>query len=151
MEIRRGVEADAAALTRLARVSKASWGYPDAWLREWEPELSISAEYIRHNAVFVAQDEGAEVVGVIALEDGPHGPEVSHLWVAPESQGLGLGRRLVECALEAARERRWSSLRILSDPHAQPFYERLGAVYVGQASAPVRGTDRTLPILRLEV
>ena len=150
MKIRRGVAEDAAELTQLARLAKASWGYPEAWLREWEPELDISADYIRLNAVFVAESEG-RLVGVIGVGEGQDGPEIAHLWISAESQGQGLGRTLVDRAKQVAEEEQWTSLRILSDPYAQPFYERLGAVQVGKVPAPVAGTERTLPVLRLEI
>lgn len=150
MRIRKGKGEDAAELTRLARLSKASWGYPGAWLREWESELEISAEYIQQNSVFVAESQGC-LIGVVGVGEGPEGPEIGHLWISPGSQGLGLGRMLVDRAREVAIQEQWTSLRIVSDPFAQPFYERLGAVQVGEVAAPVAGTERTLPLLRLEV
>ena len=150
MRIRRGKSEDAAELTRLARLSKASWGYPEAWLSEWEPELEITAQYIQRNVVFVAESE-SRLTGVIGVGDGAEGPEIGHLWISPGSQGLGLGRMLVDRAREVANQAQWTSLRIVSDPYAQPFYERLGAVQVGTVAAPVAGIERTLPVLRLEV
>ena len=78
-------------------------------------------------------------------------PEISHLWVAPKSKGLGVGRQLVKQALEVAKSRGWRSLRIVSDPNAQRFYESLGAAQVGEVAAPVGGTDRVLPVLRLSL
>jgi len=150
VRIRRGKSEDAAKLTRLARLSKASWGYPEAWLSEGESELEISAEYIQKNVVFVAESED-RLTGVIGIGVGADGPEIGHLWISPGSQGLGLGRTLVDSAREVARQAQWTSLRIVSDPFAQPFYERLGAVQVGTVAAPVAGIERTLPVLRLEV
>ena len=150
MRIRAGRVEDAAELTRLAQLSKASWGYPEAWLSEWESELEISAEYIQQNAVFVAESEG-RLIGVVGVGEGPEGPEIGHLWISPGSQGLGLGRTLVDRAREVAHEARWTSLRIVSDPFAQPFYEKLGAIQVDAVAAPVGGIERTLPVLRLEV
>ena len=41
-----------------------------------------------------------------------------------------------------AKENHWTSLRIVSDPYAQPFYERLGAIKVAEVAAPVGGTTR---------
>lgn len=149
--IRKAKNSEAQALTQLARRAKASWGYPDAWLREWAPQLTFSADYIDSHCVLVAQ-ESDRLVGVIALEDSGAGePEIAHMWVAPESQGLGVGRQLVKQALKAAKSRGWRSLRIVSDPNARRFYEKLGAVQVGEVPAPVDGTDRVLPLLRLPV
>ena len=147
--IRHAEPADAGKLTLLARRSKASWGYPESWLREWQSQLSFSAAYLRRHPVFVASN-AAEIVGVIALEDGVE-PELAHLWIDPVWQGQGLGRQLVRRALDAAGEIGWESLRIESDPHAQSFYERLGAIRIGEVKAPVAGTQRLLPVLRLLV
>ena len=150
MRIRRGVVEDAAELTQLAQLAKASWGYPDAWLLEWKAELQISEDYIRCNAVFVAESR-ERLVGVVGVADGSYGPEISHLWISAESQGRGLGRTLVDRAKQVAKGNQWTSLRIVSDPFAQPFYERLGAVKIGEVSAPVAGTARSLPVLRLDI
>ncbi len=111
--------------------------------------MKFSADYIDIYSVFVARN-GNTLVGVIALEDSGE-PEISHLWVAPESQGLEVGRQLVNQALEVAKSRGWRSLRIVSDPNAQRFYEGLGTAQVGEVAAPVGGTVRVLPILRLSV
>jgi hypothetical protein len=59
---------EAEELTQLARRAKASWGYPEAWLREWEPQLKFSSDFIDSYSVFVARN-GNTLVGVIALED----------------------------------------------------------------------------------
>lgn len=137
-------------LTRLAYESKASWGYPQAWMEEWAPELCITAEYIRDRDVFVAQSE-EDILGMVGMANGDNGPELEHFWLDPERQGTGVGRRLLEHAMLVAREKGWSSLRILSDPYAQPFYERFGAIKIGEHPAPVAGTARTLPVLRLDL
>lgn len=160
---RRARPVEASLLTDIARAAKASWAYPEEWLKEWAPELAFSAGYIASNPVFVVEvrdgsrdgvDEGAfdrEPVGVVALEDGKSGPEIVHLWVLPAYQGSGLGRILVERAVREAHARGWPSLRILSDPNAAPFYERMGAVRVGSHPAPVAGRPRELPVFSLPV
>ncbi|QXZ11498.1 GNAT family N-acetyltransferase [Pseudomonas sp. AO-1] len=59
----------------------------------------------------------------------------------------GHGRRLVEHALAVARGLGVSTLSVESDPSAQAFYERLGARHVRNASRPVCGEPRQLPVL----
>jgi len=149
-QTRRAREEDAEELTRLARRAKASWGYPESWQREWEPVLSFSAEYITSETVFVVESEGV-LIGVVAIREPAAGPEIDHLWVLPESQGCGVGRALLEQAIEVAKERGWVALRIESDPNAQAFYERMGASQVGEIEAPVAGVQRSLPVLRLPI
>lgn len=52
---------------------------------------------------------------------------------------------------KVAADHGWASMRVVSDPHAQRFYERMGAVQIGEVDAPVGGTDRVLPVLSLPV
>lgn len=137
-------------LTDLARASKASWGYPHEWLIEWAGELTITPEYLASASVYVARSDSG-LAGLVGVKDGDHGPEIEHLWVSPNAQGRGIGLALVRKAIQHAQERGWTALRILSDPNAEPFYERLGAVRVGDESAPVAGVARRLPVLSLPV
>lgn len=39
-------------------------------------------------------------------------------------------------------------MRIESDPHAENFYLRMGAVRVGETPADMEGVKRSLPLLR---
>ena len=137
--IRPARDDEGAALTHLARAAKASWGYPPEWLRAWEPDLELSAEYLQTAVVLVAEVDGV-LAGVIGLDTSAAGPEIGHLWVAPEAQRRGVGSALLEAGLDAARARGWRLLRIESDPFARPFYERHGATYAGEVDAAVCGT-----------
>lgn len=134
------------ALTRLARAAKASHGYPPAWLRQWEPDLAIPADYIRTHRVYVAERLGV-VTGVVALEERPVGWALEHLWVDPAAQNQGAGRALVLHALALARALRPGPVTLTADPGAAPFYERLGARPVGEQPAPMPGEPgRVLPL-----
>ncbi len=79
--------------------------------------------------IFVARRRG-EVIGTCAVM--PHGQDVLELvklTVAPDAQGLGLGRRLVETCLAFAGQRRARRLVLLSSSKldtALHLYERLG-------------------------
>lgn len=88
-------------------------------------------------------------MGVAALNDEGDQAELHHLWVHPTAQGTGVGRSLMEWALSEARSRGCSSVRVESDPHAVDFYRRFGAVRIGEVPAPVAGTERSLPVLRI--
>ncbi|MDX1429365.1 MAG: GNAT family N-acetyltransferase [Rhodothermales bacterium] len=150
LKIREAVPGDAAAATRVARAAKASWGYPEEWLREWEEELTITPTYIRDNSVFVAESSG-EIVGMVAVEVGPEAPEIGHLWVRPPSQGNGWGRALIARIRQHGKDLGWNHFRVVSDPFAESFYRRLGGVRVGEVDAPVNGSERRLPVMMLSV
>ena len=147
MRIRRARPDDAETLSRVAFRAKASWGYPREWLTAWDAALTVSEPYVREHGVFVA-DAAGRIAGFVAVEAGPP-PEIGHLWVDPEWQGEGIGRALVDRAVRFGRRRGWRSYRIEADPNAVPFYEKLGALKIGDVDAPVLGTPRTLPVLEL--
>lgn len=149
--IRRAVPRDAPALTALARAAKASWGYPPQWMEHWAPELLITPEYIEAHDVFVAALDGV-VVGMTAVEMDGNEASLGHAWINPGYHGRGLGAALVRQALAAASSRGVSTVRVISDPFAEPFYLRLGARRRGAVPAPMPGCpDRVLPQLEFRL
>jgi len=127
---RRARPGDAAALTQIALAAKQSWGYPDAWMAQWRPDLAIAPGYIDSWPVWVAELEGT-MAGFLGLvrEDGRW--QLEHLWVLPAFHGRGLGRALFAEAVKQARAVGAAELCIKSDPNAEPFYLKMGAVRTG--------------------
>ena len=143
--IRRATADDADALSDLAHRAKAHWGYPAAWMREWDAQLTIIPGYLEMHDVWVSDEDGA-IVGMCALEDRKDHWNMEHVWVDPAAHGRGIGRALVMHALDEARRRPAGVVELLSDPYATGFYERLGARRAGEVPAPMPGAkDRTLP------
>jgi len=62
-------------------------------------------------AFFVAMSDGLPL-GCVALKGGSDYAEIKRLWVSPSARGLGLGRRLMDAAEEAARSRSIKLLRL---------------------------------------
>ncbi len=89
-------------LTAVAHAAKRHWNYPEAWIREWREQLTVTPAYIDEHRVFLIEIEGT-VGGFYALRGNGPVVELDHLWVDPERIGQGLGRRLVEHALAEAR------------------------------------------------
>ena len=149
--VRRAITADAAGLTAVAHNAKRHWGYPEAWIRGWSDQLTVVPEYIAEHTVFLVEIEGV-LGGFYALRGSAPVVELDHLWVAPECIGQGLGRRLVDHALDACRAAGVRRIEIDSDPHAETFYEHLGARRIGKTPAPVEGQPRRyLPRMVLEL
>jgi GNAT superfamily N-acetyltransferase len=156
--IRRGVPADAEALTAIALAAKRHWGYPEAWIEMWRDDLAFTPGSFGQWDVFCAELAG-ELVGVCALsripagDDGDDGTgsgaEIEGLWVLPAHMRAGIGAALMARAVDEARRQGCRYLRIVADPHAAAFYERLGARPVGSVTSRVAG--RSLPLLRLDL
>ena len=149
--IRKAVPDDHSALTALAHRAKANWGYPASWIAEWKPALTISPEYIAQHCVEVAVDSRGQVVGMCSLENRGDHCELEHLWIEPDAQGHGIGSALVRRALSMALQLR-QPVRLVADPFATGFYQRLGAKVIGTRPAPMAGDEqRALPILQFDV
>jgi len=86
-------------------------------------------EFLARNGRFccTAEEEGHVVGSVMAGSDGRRG-YVYHLAVAPDRQGEGLGRMLMERAEESLREAgiEKAHLFIYADNPAIDFYSRVG-------------------------
>lgn len=150
INIRRAHADDAAALTEIAHAAKRHWGYPEAWIARWRDALTLTPAYIAGHAVFVAADaEGDRSRGFYSLAMREMDAVLDHLWIAPEWMGRGLGGELLGHAMRTARELGAARLEIDSDPHAEAFYRRMGAVRVGEVRADVDEVQRVLP--RMEI
>jgi GNAT superfamily N-acetyltransferase len=147
IHFRPAASADAEAATALACRAKASWGYPPEWLALWREALTITPEYLAMHQGLVAV-RGNDLVGICVLESRGEEASLEHVWIAPDHQGRGIGRTLVERALEVARDAGIAKVRVESDPFAEPFYLHLGAQRVGAVAAPAPGApERILPLL----
>jgi ribosomal protein S18 acetylase RimI-like enzyme len=135
-------------LSELARRAKASWGYPAEWLDEWRPQLTLRAADMGRLRIMVAELD-SRVVGFYALAARRTPWLLEHLWVDPEHQRHGWGRRLLSHALDAAREGGASAVEVEADPNAVGFYLRAGARIVGERPGVVAGQARRLPVLEL--
>jgi RimJ/RimL family protein N-acetyltransferase len=134
-EIRRARPGDAAALVELAETVGSE---PEGWLATDGSWRSVGEErrYLRtiarypHAAVFVAE-EGERIVGRLSLARDPN-PASAHvadlgLMVAASHRRRGIGRGLLDAAVQWARE---SGVRKL-ELHVLPHNEAAIALYEG--------------------
>jgi N-acetylglutamate synthase-like GNAT family acetyltransferase len=137
-------EADAPELTRLAVAAKRSWGHSADLIDLWLPDLEFTPESIRANRVTLAL-QGRQAVGVVSVSCCGTSAELEGLWVHPACFGQGLGKALFGKAVADAGAQGATSLLIASDPHAEGFYLRLGALPAG--TLPSTPAGRMLPRL----
>lgn len=149
LRIRPAKPEEARALTDLALASKAVWGYPAALRAQFVNELTITPAYIAGHPVFVAEtdQDGNNLLAVGALASITIDlVDLDFMFVAPDAMRQGIGRALFAHLCGTARARGFTGMKIVADPHALGFYERMGAVRIGdEESASVPG--RLLPVL----
>ncbi|MCF7688418.1 MAG: GNAT family N-acetyltransferase [Cephaloticoccus sp.] len=146
MNVLRAKPTDAETLSRIARSAKAHWGYPESWLQQWQVELTITPEAIKAHPTFIATDAG-RIIGVCMLKLAESTASIEHMWVLPDAMGRGVGRALFVQAEIEARSSGAVNLCIISDPHAEEFYIRMGAKIVGHLPARMDQTERFLTLL----
>jgi RimJ/RimL family protein N-acetyltransferase len=137
--VRAATPDDAQALTRLAEEVSAE---PEAWLisadGEWR-SVGDERRYLKavrrfpHAAVFVAERADGAIVGRLSVARDTH-PASSHvadlgLMVAKDARRQGVGRALLEAAVEWARAAGVRKLELHVFPWNEPaiaLYERFG-------------------------
>lgn len=134
-------------LTQIAHSAKSYWGYPSRWIELWRNQLTITSAYVQAHEVYVAVDEDGVVLGFYALAGAGEKRSLEHLWVQPSSFGAGVGRRLFEHATVRARKLGVNTLEIESDPHAEGFYQHMGAETIGEVTYELEGQPRILPLM----
>jgi GNAT superfamily N-acetyltransferase len=145
--VRRARPTEAAMLSEIAWASKSVWGYPEDWMEKWRGVLEITPEYVELNPVFVADLDGAGTAFVALSRRGSEW-HLDHLWVGPQSIGRGLGRQLFRHAVSYLRSQTVPTiLGIESEPRAEGFYIRMGAVRVSTRVRDWEGVRRELPYL----
>lgn len=149
MKIRKAVLEDAENLSRIAFAAKSYWKYPEKWLELWKDDLTITPEVIAENEVY-AMTENNEIVGFYVLIIKENSAQLEHLWIKPENIGAGIGRKLFVHALKKAVSLNAENICIASDPHAEGFYEKMGAKRIGNFKTEVEGNERILPIMGIE-
>jgi GNAT superfamily N-acetyltransferase len=147
MKIRSATADEAGALTAIAFAAKRHWRYPESWILHWSDSLTISSEYITRHPTFSAVIE-AKPVGFCAVQIQETAALLDHLWVLPSYMGRGVGRALFQRAEDVARASGAIRLEIAGDPHAEPFYSKMGATIHGRKPANMDGVERWLPMFQ---
>lgn len=124
--------------------SKGYWGYSQEQLELWRSNLKFEEEYIARNTVKLVMAD-LEMIGFFALVKGDI-DELDHLWLLPKAIGKGYGNLVFEKILSECESLGITEFYIISDPDAEGFYLKKGALKVGEVySEPQK---RMLPKLK---
>ena len=139
-ELRLAAPEDAAEVTAL--VDRAYTGYIERIGRKPGPMLDDYAALIADGLVRVLRRDG-RICGVLVLIGRDDHLLLDNVAVAPEAQGHGLGRRLVEAAEDVARNLGYATVRLYTHETMVEniaLYEHLGFSITHRAKD--RGYDR---------
>jgi|GEM_PF-1831971 predicted N-acetyltransferase YhbS len=128
-------------LPAVRRFSELLFGIPEGVS---EPGQTDAASAISEGCVLIAKD-GGQPIGYINWEyfgaDQKHFPNsifLSELWVEPPHRGKGLGRRLIQAALDTEHPDTYKYFSLTHDPaetHLTRLYESFGFRVTGQTEA----------------
>lgn len=149
MKIEKAIHTDAKALTALTIRSKAHWDYSAEQIEIWKPDLTISAEYIATNAVFVLNDR-EQLIGYysyLVLDEVKM--KLDNIFIDPTFIGKGYGKILMEHLLSEAKQKGFDKIVLDSEPNAEAFYHKFGFKVIGQLETSIK--NRFLPIMELSI
>ena len=157
--IRKAMDGDEGKLTELSFASKNYWQYPDHYYTVWQSELTITGSYLEQNAVYVVEDNGI-IIGyyslmllekdlVLSMQTLNRGYWLDHMFVLPEFIGKGLGRKLFSHLCSMCTAEGIAGFKLLADPSAREFYEKMGCVYIKDVPSSIEG--RTTPLMRMNL
>jgi len=115
------------ALSELCLMSKAHWGYDEAFMAEVAPYLKVTIEAVEAGLTTVAELEDGTPLGVCQIDPGSHHGTLDLLFITPAAIGKGVGRDLFEDAKAKLKARGETVMTILSDPYAEQAYIHMGA------------------------
>lgn len=138
VEIRVAGAADIAEAARLRWrwIVEEKGGRPLGTETEFATETVAWAERNAETHSCLVAERGGEIVGMAWLAVAPRVPspraferrngDVQSVYVAPELRGSGVGGRLIDALVEAARAIGVERITVHSSPEAVPVYERHG-------------------------
>jgi predicted N-acetyltransferase YhbS len=148
IRLRPAMPADLAAVNAVIERAVMTWNLPERVKRLTLPSYRYNAHDLDHLHMVVAEDAGHALLGVAAWEPasprdlpaGKSGLLLHGLYVDPDRQRGGVGSRLLDAALTAAREQGFDGLLVKAQSDAADFF-----VARGLQRLPVVDPDRDYP------
>ena len=146
-QIRRARPQESRLLTELAVRSKAYWGYDDSFMERAKPELEFQAsKFLPDFHVYILEADRVPLGFCSLIARDSTTAELHDLFIEPCQIGKGYGTELWNYAVNVARGLGFRRIVVTTDPNAEPFYARQGAVRIGEKASPV-WSGRGLPVM----
>ena len=147
MLIRRAEVKENKILTELAVMSEAYWGYDKRFLDAYRQIYSLTEDYIRNHPTFVMEEDG-KLAGFYSIIESDDEVTLEYFYLDPAYIGKGFGRELWDHLVEFCRNRGIIEFVLVSAPEARLFYEKMGAVVVGDVNSLV-GKDTRIHKMKM--
>lgn len=138
---------DVAQLRRLAHGSEKHWGFSDAFMEKFDRDFNITADFVREHPVRVLVDGAPVAFWGMCHSDGAW--ELEYFYVSEQMIGKGYGRMLWQDLTGWCAANGVLSFRFVTSWQAAPFYEKMGAVVVGECRSVI--DERPIPCLKFEI
>lgn len=145
MEFYRAGKEDTGQLRRLAYESEAYWGYDAAFMEAFEKQYNITEDFVMTNPAYAAADSQG-LLGFWGLAQRDSKWCLEYFYVNANRIKTGLGKSLWNHLTGWCKENQIGELEFVTSPQAVGFYEKMGAVAVGEKKSPIDG--RPIPNLR---
>jgi GNAT superfamily N-acetyltransferase len=146
-KIRQARPDECGVLTEIAMRSKAHWGYDAAFMANVRADLEVRPEKFMPGFHVYILELGREMIGFYSLRpENAEAVVLEDLFVEPQHIGNGYGKQLWDHALVVAQSLGFRKLTLVSDPYAEPFYARQGAIRIGGTESNALA-GRMLPLM----
>lgn len=149
MNIRRAYPKEADILTDLAVESEAYWGYDKKFLDTFKIIYKVSEDYIINNPTFVLEDND-QLIGFYSIVESGEGVVLEYFYIDPSYIRKGYGKILWDHLIEFCKNRGILELDFVVSNEAMPFYEKMGAIKVGEIKSLVE-KDRRINKLKMVI
>jgi GNAT superfamily N-acetyltransferase len=119
-------------LIELQRQASLMWEEDRAALLAAPDAIDLPADQIDEGHVFVFEQTGLVLGFGVVLPRDDGAATLDGLFVDPDAWGYGVGRRLVDHALQVARQRGCVALNVVANQRALGFYLKCGFEALGE-------------------
>ena len=142
-------EKDVDELNRIAYESEAYWGYDSEYMRKFEEVYKVTEDYIRKNPTFVLV-EGKLIIGFYSISVEDKEAELELFYIDPQRIGKGYGKKMWNHLINYCKSVGINSFSLVTSPQAKGFYEKMGAIMIGEVDSLLR-KGRKIPRLKFNV
>lgn len=147
--LRKAEISDISNINMTLRLSKAYWGYDEAFVDAFMKVFAIDEGYLNQHTVRVLYEE-KQIAGFFCFMFKDQLWELDFFFLHPDYIGKGLGRKLWKACCETSQELGIKEFTLWSDPHAEPFYVKMGCKRIGMKESPVM-RNRLCPIMHYKI